>query len=172
MRERTAPALDLAPHRAAAGVVALPGSKSISNRTLLLAALARRRHARFRGLLDADDVDRMQEALARARHRGRRGTPGTRDFVVHGQGGVIPGQGRALAPRQRRHGVAAAHRRARARRRPLRVSGVARMHERPIGDLVDALRALGADIRYLGNPGFPPLAIGPGRAQRRARPIA
>ena len=40
-------------------------------------------------------------------------------------------------------------------------SGVARMHERPIGDLVDALRQLGADIAYLGNEGFPPLAIKP-----------
>ncbi len=47
------------------------------------------------------------------------------------------------------------------------LAGVPRMHERPIGDLVDALRALGADIRYLGNDGFPPLAIGPGRVARR-----
>ena len=45
------------------------------------------------------------------------------------------------------------------------------MHERPIGDLVDALRALGADIRYLGNAGFPPLAIGPARRLAAARPI-
>jgi len=37
---------------------------------------------------------------------------------------------------------------------------VPRMHERPIGDLVAALRALGADIRYLGAEGYPPLAIG------------
>jgi 3-phosphoshikimate 1-carboxyvinyltransferase len=42
-----------------------------------------------------------------------------------------------------------------------RLSGVPRMHERPIGDLVDALRQLGADIRYLGNEGFPPLEIRP-----------
>ena len=41
------------------------------------------------------------------------------------------------------------------------LSGVPRMHERPIGDLVDALRQLGADIRYLGNEGFPPLQISP-----------
>ena len=50
------------------------------------------------------------------------------------------------------------------------LSGVARMHERPIGDLVDALRALGADIRYLGNPGFPPLAIEPGSAHAAGAP--
>ena len=39
------------------------------------------------------------------------------------------------------------------------------MHERPIGDLVDALRQLGANIRYLGNEGFPPLAISPGKLE-------
>jgi 3-phosphoshikimate 1-carboxyvinyltransferase len=40
------------------------------------------------------------------------------------------------------------------------LSGVPRMHERPIGDLVDALRQLGCAIDYLGNEGFPPLHIG------------
>ena len=52
------------------------------------------------------------------------------------------------------------------------LAGVPRMHERPIGDLVDALRALGADIRYLGSEGFPPLAIGPGRVRRSDAPRA
>ena len=49
------------------------------------------------------------------------------------------------------------------------VAGVPRMHERPIGDLVDALRRLGCDIRYAGKDGYPPLAIGPagGRAGGR-----
>ena len=42
------------------------------------------------------------------------------------------------------------------------------MHERPIGDLVDALRALGCDIRYSARAGFPPLAIGAGRRRARA----
>jgi 3-phosphoshikimate 1-carboxyvinyltransferase len=46
-----------------------------------------------------------------------------------------------------------------------KLSGVARMHERPIGDLVDALRQLGADIKYLGNEGFPPLQISPGKLE-------
>ena len=45
-----------------------------------------------------------------------------------------------------------------------RLTGVPRMHERPIGDLVEALRPVGARIEYLGKPGFPPLAIGPGPA--------
>jgi 3-phosphoshikimate 1-carboxyvinyltransferase len=43
------------------------------------------------------------------------------------------------------------------------LSGVPRMHERPIGDLVDALRQLGAQISYLGQEGFPPLGIAPAR---------
>jgi 3-phosphoshikimate 1-carboxyvinyltransferase len=47
--------------------------------------------------------------------------------------------------------------------------GVPRMHERPIGDLVDALRALGADISYLGNEGFPPLSIRPGNIKGGGR---
>jgi 5-enolpyruvylshikimate-3-phosphate synthase len=45
----------------------------------------------------------------------------------------------------------------------LTLSGVPRMHERPIGDLVDALRQLGCAIDYLGNEGFPPLRLRPGQ---------
>ncbi len=152
--------LDLPPLARAAGEVALPGSKSISNRTLLLAALADG-PTRVRGLLDADDVDRMLEALdalgIAVLHE-----PGTRDFVVHGRGGTIPRRaarlflgnaGTAIRPLTAVLALSGGE---------YEVSGVPRMHERPIGDLVDALRALGADIRYLGQPGFPPLAIGPG----------
>ena len=80
--------LDLAPASRAEGVVALPGSKSISNRTLLLAALAVG-DTTLHGLLDADDVDRMQDALAALGIRVDR-IAGKRDFVVHGMGGVIP----------------------------------------------------------------------------------
>ena len=80
--------LDLMPMSRAVGVVALPGSKSISNRTLLLAALAAG-DTTLSGLLDADDVDRMQEALAALGIKVD-GIAGTRNFVVHGQGGVIP----------------------------------------------------------------------------------
>jgi 3-phosphoshikimate 1-carboxyvinyltransferase len=154
--------LDLAPATRAEGVVALPGSKSISNRTLLLAALAVG-DTTVRGLLDADDVDRMLEALAglgiSIEH-----TAGTRDFLVHGQGGSVPvkearlflgNAGTAFRPLTAALAFAGGH---------FELSGVARMHERPIGDLVDALRVLGAEIRYLGTDGFPPLSIGPGRA--------
>lgn len=51
-----------------------------------------------------------------------------------------------------------------------RLSGVKRMHERPIADLVDALRQLGAHIDYLGNPGFPPLEIKPFNASSSSVP--
>jgi 3-phosphoshikimate 1-carboxyvinyltransferase len=50
------------------------------------------------------------------------------------------------------------------------LSGVPRMHERPIGDLVDALRGLGAQIDYLANPGYPPLAIKPWRNAHDEKP--
>jgi 3-phosphoshikimate 1-carboxyvinyltransferase len=154
------PHLDLAPLAHAEGSVALPGSKSISNRTLLLATLASG-DTEVRGLLDADDIDRMQDAL---RTLGVRvdAKPGTRDFTVHGTGGRIPvkaaklflgNAGTAFRPLTAALALAGGS---------YELSGVPRMHERPIGDLVDALRPLGADIRYLGNDGFPPLAIGPG----------
>jgi 3-phosphoshikimate 1-carboxyvinyltransferase len=151
------PFLDLAPVERAEGEIALPGSKSISNRTLLLAALAAGT-TRLTGLLDADDVDRMVEALV-ALGVGIERTAS--ECVVHGTGGAfavksarlhLGNAGTAFRPLTAVLALADGH---------YELEGVARMHERPIGDLVDALRALGADIRYLGDDGFPPLAIGP-----------
>ncbi len=153
--------LDLAPVARAEGTVALPGSKSISNRTLLLAALATG-DTRVCGLLDADDVDRMHEALATLGVRIER-TEVPRDIVVHGAGGhfaqkaarlFLGNAGTALRPLTAVLALAGGR---------YELGGVPRMHERPIGDLVDVLRSLHADIRYLGSEGFPPLAIGPGR---------
>jgi 3-phosphoshikimate 1-carboxyvinyltransferase len=158
--------LDLAPIARVAGTIALPGSKSISNRTLLLAALADGA-TDIVGLLDSDDTARMLEAL---RTLGiawdATGTPG--GLRIQGCGGVIPVKNAALFLGNA--GTAF---------RPLtavlalsggtyRLSGVPRMHERPIGDLVDALRALGADIRYLGKERYPPMEIRPARL--RAEP--
>jgi len=163
-----APFLDLAPVARAEGTVDLPGSKSISNRTLLLAALAEG-DTRLSGLLDADDVDRMLDALATLGIRVTQ-VAGTRDFVVEGQGGAMPvksarlhlgNAGTAFRPLTAALALSGGD---------YELSGVPRMHERPIRDLVDALRRLGADIRYLANDGFPPLAIGPFAASpRRAR---
>lgn len=150
--------LDLAPCQSAAGTVRLPGSKSISNRTLLLAALADG-PTDVRGLLDSDDIRRMLEALQAL------GVPwqqtGERDYCVEGVGGRFPvkaadlflgNAGTAFRPLTAALALMDGE---------YRLSGVPRMHERPIGDLVDALRLLGSQVDYLGNPGFPPLAIHP-----------
>ncbi len=159
--------LDLPPLARMAGKVSLPGSKSISNRTLLLAALAHS-DTEVEGLLDADDVDRMLEALralgVAIEQRGQ-----SRHFTVHGIGGAFPvkrarlflgNAGTAFRPLTAALALSGGD---------YELTGVARMHERPIADLVDALRTLGADIRYLGEPGFPPLAIGKGRLDVGAR---
>ncbi len=143
-------------HTLQPGTVALPGSKSISNRTLLLAALADNT-CEIKSLLKSDDTDRMLEALDSL---GVRISGGTNSLTVHGCGGAFPNKSADLFLGNA--GTAF---------RPLtavlallggdyHLHGVARMHERPIGDLVDALRIAGADIDYLGNPGFPPLHIG------------
>jgi 3-phosphoshikimate 1-carboxyvinyltransferase len=148
--------LDLDPIRRAWGTVRMPGSKSISNRVLLLAALCEGR-TRIRDLLDADDTRVMLEALERLGVRIERDSA-----TVHGAGGTFPVKSAELELGNA--GTAF---------RPLtavlafcggeyRLSGVARMHERPIGDLVDALRSLGARIDYAGKEGYPPLAIRPG----------
>lgn len=134
--------LELGPLHRAAGTVRLPGSKSISNRVLLLAALARGA-TDIRGLLDAEDTRVMREAL------GKLGVPicAKRAELFLGNAGT------AFRPLTAVLAFCGGE---------YRLSGVARMHERPIGDLVDALRAMGARIDYLGQPGYPPLAIHPG----------
>jgi 3-phosphoshikimate 1-carboxyvinyltransferase len=161
--------LELPPIAGMAGMLSLPGSKSISNRTLLLAALARG-DTELRGLLDADDVERMLEALRiLGVVIGRRGE--SRDFLVRGTGGAFPvkrarlflgNAGTAFRPLTAALALSNGD---------YELTGVPRMHERPIGDLVDALRGLGADIRYLGQSGFPPLAIGNGRPRPDERVV-
>src|SRR5436309_3033403 len=144
--------LELAPLGAASGMVRMPGSKSISNRVLLLAALAAG-DTEVHGLLEADDTRVMRRALAALGVEISRAADAWR---VRGTGGRFPvkeadlhlgNAGTAFRP------LAAAL----AGEYLLR--GVPRMHERPIADLVDALRAIGARIEYLGNEGFPPLAL-------------
>jgi 3-phosphoshikimate 1-carboxyvinyltransferase len=147
------------------GSVRLPGSKSISNRTLLLAALARG-DTRIEGLLDADDVDRMVEAL-HALGVSLQRVEEQSVTVVHGAAGAFPvkhatlalgNAGTAFRPLTAALAFCGGH---------YQLSGVQRMHERPIADLVDALRTMGADIRYAGKEGFPPLTIGPMGARPR-----
>ncbi|MGL6071573.1 3-phosphoshikimate 1-carboxyvinyltransferase [Craterilacuibacter sp.] len=157
--------LHLAPIGHIAGIVALPGSKSISNRTLLLAALSHG-STLVRGLLDADDISHMLASLGllgvKIERMGQ-----SRDFMVHGVGGEFPvknaelflgNAGTAFRPLTAALALMQGH---------YQLSGVARMHERPIGDLVDALKIAGADIRYEGATGYPPLAIAPGTIDTR-----
>jgi 3-phosphoshikimate 1-carboxyvinyltransferase len=135
--------LELGPLTRAEGTVQLPGSKSISNRVLLLAALAGGA-TQVRGLLDADDTRVMQAALDKL---GRPIRAKQADLFLGNAGTAIRPLTAVLAFSGGEY----------------RLSGVPRMHERPIGDLVEALRAMGARIDYLGTEGFPPLAIHPGR---------
>ncbi|MBK5915630.1 bifunctional 3-phosphoshikimate 1-carboxyvinyltransferase/cytidylate kinase [Rhodocyclus purpureus] len=157
--------IDLPQWREARGVVRLPGSKSISNRVLLLAALADG-VTEVRDLLASDDTARMLDALKTLGVRieeeaAAAGEPAA--LRVHGVGGVFPvreadlflgNAGTAFRPLTAALAFAGGN---------YVLRGTPRMHERPIGDLVDALRQAGADIRYLGNEGYPPLAIGPAR---------
>lgn len=167
------PFLDLPPIASASGTVRLPGSKSISNRVLLLAGLSAGT-TRLRDLLDSDDTRVMLEAL-RVLGCGIE-IQGTNCTVI-GLGGQLGVQeaklflgnaGTAIRPLTAALAVLAATRGGR-----FEVSGVPRMHQRPIRDLVDALRQLGAHVEYLGEDGFPPLAITgePGGRLRTAEPI-
>ena len=150
------PFLDVPALRAVQGRVRLPGSKSISNRVLLLAALCEGRTV-VHDLLDSDDTQVMLQALRQlgcgVSVEGSRAT-------IDGLGGQAPGHradlflgnaGTAMRPLTAALAVLGGD---------YTLSGVPRMHERPIGDLVDALRALGCRIDYTGQPGYPPLAIG------------
>ncbi|HEV7928527.1 MAG TPA: bifunctional 3-phosphoshikimate 1-carboxyvinyltransferase/cytidylate kinase, partial [Nitrosospira sp.] len=154
--------LDLRAVKTALGTVRLPGSKSISNRVLLLAALADGA-TQIRDLLVSDDTARMLDALQAL------GVPIIKvnegAYRVQGVGAHFPfrlpvdkaslflgNAGTAFRPLTAVLALANGS---------YQLSGTARMHERPIGDLVDALRQLGADISYLGTEGFPPLQINP-----------
>ncbi len=148
--------LDLPWLASASGTVTLPGSKSISNRVLLLAAMAQG-STTIHDLLDSDDTRVMLVAL---RQLGCDVQENGNTVVIQGVGGKLQAPptklfmgnaGTAMRPLTAALAVLGGD---------FELSGVPRMHERPIGDLVDALRQLGCAIDYLGNPGFPPLRIG------------
>jgi 3-phosphoshikimate 1-carboxyvinyltransferase len=149
--------LDIPALESAGGTVVLPGSKSISNRVLLLAALSSGTTV-VHDLLDSDDTRVMLDAL-RALGCGVKHT-GTA-LEVTGLGGreaarharlFLGNAGTAMRPLTAALALMGGE---------FELSGVARMHERPIGDLVDALRQLGCNIDYLGAEGYPPLRIHP-----------
>lgn len=148
--------LDIPPLASTGGTVTLPGSKSISNRVLLLAALCSGTTT-VHDLLDSDDTRIMLEAL---RQLGCSVTVTANTAVIGGLGGIpkvrhaklhMGNAGTAMRPLAATLAMLGGH---------FELSGVPRMHERPIGDLVDALRQLGCPVEYLGNEGFPPLRVG------------
>ncbi len=152
--------LDLAPVHRVGGTVRLPGSKSISNRVLLMAALARGETQIF-DLLHSDDTQVMLGALELLGVQSEAVAQGVRH--VRGCAGHFPvdsadiflgNAGTAFRPLAAVLAVLGGE---------YKLSGVARMHERPIRDLVEALLKIGARIDYLGEPGYPPLAIHAGK---------
>ncbi len=141
----------------ASGSITLPGSKSISNRTLLLAALAENDTDIYE-LLESDDTERMLDAL---QILGIVTEKSHTHLHVKGCNGNFPNKnadlflgnaGTAFRPLTAALALSRGH---------YYLHGVPRMHERPIGDLVNALTQIGADIEYAGNQGFPPLKISP-----------
>ncbi|MGL4766817.1 MAG: 3-phosphoshikimate 1-carboxyvinyltransferase [Formosimonas sp.] len=152
--------LPLPPTSSARGDIKLPGSKSISNRVLLLAALATKgATTRVRDVLDSDDTRVMLDALNTL------GVQVTQvaehDFDVVGTGGDFPNKdadlfmgnaGTAIRPLTAvlalQNGTYSIH-------------GVPRMHERPIGDLIEALQQIGVQVNYTGNAGYPPFVLSP-----------
>lgn len=166
------PYLDLPRLDGVSGTVRLPGSKSISNRALLLAALSAGR-SRIEGLLHSDDTAVMLDCLQQlgcvvvaddqsleveglALGAGQRGQ-------LRGQADLFLGNaGTAMRPLAAALAVMGGD---------YRLSGVPRMHERPIGDLVSALQDLGCAVSYTGTEGYPPLHIGSAAGLRLAAPI-
>jgi len=148
--------IDIKPVMHVEGVVRLPGSKSISNRTLLLAALAEGTTT-IHDLLASDDTLVMLGALRSLGIAWEQVDEHT--HIVHGAGGVLPvheadlfmgNAGTAIRPLTAALAVIGGD---------YTLHGVSRMHERPIGDLVDALNAVGTQIEYTGVEGYPPLRI-------------
>ena len=150
------PSISIGPFTRAQGSIVLPGSKSISNRALLLAALSSGTTT-LKNLLDADDTQVMRNAL---RQLGL--TVIDQDdkvCVVEGCGGQFPvrdadlfmgNAGTAIRPLTAALAMQGGN---------YRLSGVPRMHERPIRDLVDGLRQVGAKIEYELQEGYPPIKI-------------
>ncbi len=157
--------LDLQPIRAVRGTVRLPGSKSITNRTLLLAALAQG-GTTLCDVLDSDDTRYMLEALRKLGVDWK--AAGDRRVGISSIGGPFPGKQADLFLGNAGTAVRMLTAVLALCGGEYGIDGVARMHERPIGDLVDALRQLGAQIDYLGKPGFPPLKIHPGRTGKQS----
>lgn len=156
--------LTLNPIEKIAGTVRLPGSKSLSNRALLLAALAQGT-TKVTNLLDSDDVRHMLNALQALGVKYQLSENNT-VCEIEGLGGAFNWQnglalflgnaGTAMRPLTAALCLASTQNN---ERQEIVLTGEPRMKERPIAHLVDALRQAGADIDYLEQEGYPPLAI-------------
>lgn len=143
------------------GEINLPGSKSLSNRALLLAALAKGT-TKVTNLLDSDDTRHMLNALKQLGVQYQlsddktvcevQGVDGAFN-IQNGLALFLGNAGTAMRP------LAAALCLKGEKEAEVILTGEPRMKERPILHLVDALRQLGAEIRYLENEGYPPIAI-------------
>ncbi|CAI4150273.1 3-phosphoshikimate 1-carboxyvinyltransferase [Alteromonas macleodii] len=150
--------LTLDPIAKVSGEINVPGSKSLSNRALLLAALAEG-ETELTNLLDSEDIEHMLNALTKLGINYRLSEDKTQ-CVVQGNGGAfnvaeplelfLGNAGTAMRP------LCAA---LAASNVDTVLTGEPRMEERPIGDLVDALREADAEVTYLKNEGYPPLQI-------------
>ena len=149
--------IPITPTRAFRTTLRPPGSKSLTNRALLLAALADGESA-LDHPLNADDTRRMIAALDALGFQPRAHDGGA-NITITGAGGTIPvrsaqlnlgNAGTAMRPLAAAcglgHGV-------------YELDGVARMRQRPIGELVDPLRELGANVQYISKPGYPPIRV-------------
>ncbi len=152
-------ALQISPTSSAKGEIQLPGSKSISNRVLLLSALAQGTTT-LQGLLDADDTRVMRDALSKLGVLLRSYSKNEEDLIeITGQDGrfseltadlFMGNAGTAIRPLTAALAILGGE---------YHLHGVPRMHERPIADLVEGLRDIGANIDYLGTKGYPPIQI-------------
>ncbi|BAJ02043.1 3-phosphoshikimate 1-carboxyvinyltransferase [Shewanella violacea] len=150
--------LRLEPISKVQGTINIPGSKSISNRALLLATLAKGTTT-LTNLLDSDDIRYMLASLKQLGVNYRLSENNT-VCELEGTGAPLNAElaqtlflgnaGTAMRP------LCAALTLGQGE---FTLTGEPRMEERPIGDLVDALRQLGASVTYLKNEGFPPLTI-------------
>ncbi len=140
------------------GEMTLPGSKSISNRALLLAALSEGQ-THLRGLLESDDVRYMKEALTAL---------GIQLETINDTESVLSGSPSGFSNKDAELFLGNAGTAFRSLTAALALNqghyvlkGIPRMHERPIEDLVIALRSMGLSIECLENEGYPPLEIFP-----------
>src|SRR5690554_3741932 len=152
--------------RSCRGEVTLPGSKSIANRALLMAALCQNgQSTKLTNMLRSDDTERMLEALAALGVEYRIASDNDTEISVTGCGGRWPmvpkvldlgNAGTAMRPLM---AVLAATFAQRADDPKCVLTGDARMQERPVSALIEALRQAGTKLTCLQHEGYPPVEI-------------